>query len=356
MSDPPATAIDGGSFSVTDKVLNQGNLPAGPSVTRYYLSVDTLRNSGDKALTGTRAVPGLDPLATSADTVSVTIPAGVAPGAYFLLACADDTHVVPEGNEKNNCTASAGTVVVSAPDLVETAVSDPPVTAIDGGSFSVTDTVLNQGNALAGPSTTRYYLSLDTLRNSGDKALTGTRAVAGLAPLATSTDTVSVTIPAGVAPGTYFLLACADDTRTVPEGDEKNNCTASAGTVVVSAPDLVESAVSDPPATAVVGGSFSVTDTVLNQGTAAAGLSTTRYYLSIDALRNSGDRALTGTRPVPGLAPLATSTDTISVRIPASVTPGTYFLLACADDTRTVPEGNESNNCIGSTATVVVGP
>jgi len=233
VSNPPESATHGGSFTVTDTVLNQGTAPAGTSTTRYYLSLDTLRNSGDKQLTGSRAVPGLAPGEASTGTVSVTIPSTTLAGIYFLLACADDMKVVPESNENNNCRASQTQVEVKTPDLVETAVSNPPESATAGGSLTVTDTVLNQGNAPAGTSTTRYYLSLDTLLNSGDKRLTGSRAVPGLAPGEASTGTVTVTIPSTTLPGTYFLLACADDKKVVAESNEKNNCLASATQVTV---------------------------------------------------------------------------------------------------------------------------
>jgi hypothetical protein len=42
-----------------------------------------------------------------------------------------------------------------------------------------------------------------------------------------------LTVPAGTAVGTYFLLACADDPPVVLESNETNNCAASAETVVV---------------------------------------------------------------------------------------------------------------------------
>jgi uncharacterized repeat protein (TIGR03803 family) len=51
---------------------------------------------------------------------------------------------------------------------------------------------------------------------------------------AASTGTVTVAVPGATAPGTYYLLACADDTKQVAESNENNNCTASSGTVVVS--------------------------------------------------------------------------------------------------------------------------
>ena len=161
------------------------------------------------------------------------------------------------------------------PDLTETSVTNPPATALDGNSFSVTDTVQNVGSTAAAASTTRYYLSITTSK-SGARQLNGSRAVPSLAASASSSGTVTVTVSAGTAAGTYFLLACADDTLVVPEINEKN-CKASAAQVTVSGPDLVETAASDPPTAVTPGGTFSVTDTVQNVGSAAAAASTTRY-------------------------------------------------------------------------------
>ena len=123
---------------------------------------------------------------------------------------------------------------VPKPDLVETAVGNPPPTVNLNESFQATDMVLNQG-AAAAVSVTRYYLSLDTARNAGDKLLTGTRSVPALAAGSSSTGTVTVTVPAKIKPGPYYLLACADDGKVVKEANEKNNCVASTGTVTASA-------------------------------------------------------------------------------------------------------------------------
>jgi len=120
------------------------------------------------------------------------------------------------------------------PDLTETSVTNPPATALDGNSFSVTDTVQNVGSTAAAASTTRYYLSITTSK-SGARQLNGSRAVPSLAASASSGGTVTVTVSAGTAAGTYFLLACADDTLVVPEINEKN-CKASAAQVTVSGP------------------------------------------------------------------------------------------------------------------------
>jgi len=126
------------------------------------------------------------------------------------------------------------TLTVLAPDLIETYVSNPPATAVRGSSFSVTDTVKNQGNGSAGPSTTRYYLSTDNIQSKKDKLLAAIRLVPALAPGATNTGTVMVTVPSKTSPGTYYLLACSDDTALVGESNEANNCISSSTTVQIT--------------------------------------------------------------------------------------------------------------------------
>lgn len=361
VSNPPATVLQGGGFSVTDTVENQGSAGAAASTTRYYLSTDTTKGGGDTLLTGTRAVPALAGGATSSDSATVTVPGGASTGTYFLLACADDTGVVPESHEGNNCRASASTVQVQSsggggPDLVETAVSNPPASVGPGGTFPVSDTVINQGGAAAPASVTRYYLSTDATKSSNDQLLKGNRKVPPLGPGGTSSGSKTVTVKASTAPGTYFLLACADDKKVVVEDDETNNCRASSGTVTVVAPDLVETSITNPPASRAVGQTFSITDTVQNQGNAGAGSSTTRYYLSLNQKKSSGDIPFSATRTVGALGPGLSSSGSVTVTVPGGTPAANYFVLACADDGKIVAESSEKNNCRVSTTQVTITP
>jgi hypothetical protein len=249
--------------------------------------------------------------------------------------------------------------VVNPPaNLVPMAVStNPPGPSKPPGSgFAVTSTVQNTGTVEAAASKTRYYLSLDGVKGAGDVLLTGTQSLTTLAAGASRTATTTVTIPASTALQTYFLLVCADDLGAVDETDEADNCAAAGAMVTVGQPDLIESAISNPPATKVRGTSFSVTDTVQNIGAVASEPSKTRYYLSLDAVRSSSDKVLTSTRAVPALAAGVGKARTASVRIPATTTPGSYFVLACADDGGTVAETNETNNCVASATTLTVTP
>ena len=281
-------------------------------------------------------------------TAAITIASSATPGSR--------TVTVTNPGGLSGALSNGFTVVASLPDLTESGVGNPPATVTAGASFGVSDTVSNLGLGAAAASTTRYYLSTDQTRSGDDVLLAGSRSVSTLAAGGTSPGTASVTVPAGTS-GTFFLLACADDTSAVAESNESNNCAASATTVQVTAPgapDLIQTAVTYPPGTAGPGDSFSVTDTVTNQGTAAAGASTTRYYLSLDLVRGGGDVLLSGTRSVPGLSAGAPSQGSVTVTIPGNTGNGSYYLLACSDDLAVVAESNEANNCVASSTTMQV--
>ena len=50
---------------------------------------------------------------------------------------------------------------------------NPSVSASQGGAFDVANTTKNLGDAWALSSTTRFYLSLDAVRDAGDVLLAG---------------------------------------------------------------------------------------------------------------------------------------------------------------------------------------
>jgi subtilase family serine protease len=249
-------------------------------------------------------------------------------------------------------------VQVARPDLVVTVVSNPPPAVAPGGQFAVSDTVKNEGAVSSASSATRYYLSTDPQKGAGDTLLIGSRGVPSLAAGASSAGpAITVTLPSTTALNTYYLLACADDTGTVTELDDGNNCRASARTVQVTRPDLVVTVVSNPPPTVARGGHFSISETVKNQGAVVSASSATRYYLSADGEKGSGDTLLIGSRGVPSLAAGASSPGpAISLTIPSSTPTGLHYLLACADAAAAVIETDEGNNCKAASSQVTVGP
>ncbi|MBI3030250.1 MAG: S8 family serine peptidase [Candidatus Rokubacteria bacterium] len=213
----PVSGGAGAALTVSDTTKNQGGGAAGASTTKFYLSTNNVLDGSD-VLLGSRGVPGLAAGVSSSATTTVTIPAGTATGNYYLIAQADGDSGVAESQEGNN--TSTRFIQIGA-DLV-IAVFSTPVSGGAGAALTVSDTTKNQGGGAAGPSTTRFYLSTNSVLDAGD-VLLGSRAIPALAPGASSAGSTPLTIPAGTATGNYYLIAQADGDSGVAETQEGNN-------------------------------------------------------------------------------------------------------------------------------------
>lgn len=339
----PATTGAGTPFTVTETTRNQGGGVAGESQTWFLLSSNAVADAADTLL-GSRAVPALGAGTSSAASTSLALPAGTAPGGYYLLAQSDGAGVVGETQEGNNLLYA---YIYVGPDLVVSAVTIPAA-ASAGATLTIGETTRNQGAGAAAASTTRLYLSANGWIDASD-VLLGSRAVGPLAPVTSSAGSTVVTIPPATTSGLYYVLVQADGDGVVSETQETNNT--AAGAVWIGA-DLVISALS-APAMGGAGAAVTVTETTRNQGGGAAGASTTRYYLSANALVDPGDVPL-GSRAVPSLTGGASSTAVTSLLIPATTPTAAYYLLAQADGGGEVAETQETNNT--AYAYIQVGP
>ena len=111
-----------------------------------------------------------------------------------------------------------------------------------------------------------------------------------------------------------------------------------------SRPDLKVGSVSAGAGTVEAGAKLKVGDATKNSGRRPAKASKTGYYLSSDARKSASD-FLVATRRLRKLGARKTSRGSTTATVPPSLTPGTWFVLACADATKKVRESNERNNC-----------
>ncbi len=345
----PSTGIPGSTVTVTGTTTNQGGGSAGASTTKFYLSTNTTFDATDIFL-GSRAVPSLAPGAASSASTALTIPAGVQGGSYYVIAQADADNAVAEFNESNNTAFS--TAISIGPDLIVSKVSAPPASGA-GLTISVTDTTKNQGVASAGASTNKFYLSSDTILDSGD-VLLGSRAIPALGPGVSDTGSATLTIPAATTTGSYYVIAQADADNAVTEFNEGNNVTVSSQAIAIG-PDLIVWL--DLPASsslASTASTITINDVTKNDSSAQAGASTTKFYLSADAILDAGD-VLIGSRAVPALAPGASSSASTLLTLPVGVG-GTYYIIAKGDADNAVSELNEGNNITVTSTTIFIGP
>jgi CARDB len=127
-----------------------------------------------------------------------------------------------------------------------------------------------------------------------------------------------------------------------------------------SGPDLVVSSLAEPPDGVARGGSFQESYTVANQGNRRARRRTTVEFYLTARQRNPrrGDRRLRGRARRKRINRLAAKNELarrIKLRLPASVTDGLYYLVACIDRGRRLREANEGNNCRITGQVVAVG-
>ena len=335
--------LTGASFTLRATVSNQGTGAAGSTTLRYYRSTDSTISSSDTPA-GTDAVSGLTAGNTSAESISLAAPSTA--GTYYYGACVDT--VSDESATTNNCSAAVRVTVVNPPDLVVGAptVSDSNPTA--GTSFTLFATVGNSGGSAASATTLVYYRSRDATISTSDTPQ-GTDAVGGLGAGASSAESISVTAPATA--GTYYYGACVSTLTN--ESDTTNNCSAAVAITVESAtaPDLLVGTPTVSPSSPLTGASFTLRATVRNQGSAAAGSTTLRYYLSSDDTVSASDISV-GTDPVSSLGAGNTSDESISVTAPAAA--GTYYYGACVGTVTN--ESDTTNNCSTVVRVTVVGP
>ncbi len=361
----PASAVVGATVAVGDTVLASAAGGATPAFdVGVYLSTDPVITTSDQLL-GWRSVAALAPGGSSAASTAVTIPVALAPGTYYLGVIADDFEycyadesetqhcvggdVAKESDATNNARAS-GPIVVGGTDLTLTEVS-APASGATGVPLVVHDTV---GAAGGGTGNFRigYYLSADDTITTSDTFL-GYRAVGGLSPGGTSSADTSVTVPAGLSPGMYYVGAIADYQGYVAEASETNNARAG-NAVVVAGSDLTVSALSGPQ-TVGTATTFAVTATLANVGAGASTPSLVSIYLSTDPIITTSDLRLSY-GSLAALAPGATTTSTFEVSAPSSLSQATYYLGAIVDQHDHVEESSETNNALAGSALTLVRP
>jgi subtilase family serine protease len=138
------------------------------------------------------------------------------------------------GNFLDNYLDSSLTVKfkMTKPNLIISELTIP-VSANPGENISLSDKTKNQGMGNAGASTTKFYLSIDTMADGNDMLL-GSRPVPALSAGASNTQELNVTIPSGTALGNYYIIAVADADNIIKEYNDSNNAAYKAITIIAA--------------------------------------------------------------------------------------------------------------------------
>ncbi len=165
--------------------------------------------------------------------------------------------------------------------------------------------------------------------------------IPALVAKASDSGSTMVTIPGGTALGRYFIIGLADADNTVIETAENNRRSRA---IEITRPDL-RVAKLRAPGSAAAGAAIAINDTTHNKSPLDAGASTTRFFLSADAVFDAGDAPLVNnSRMIPALPANGKHAGSTTATIPGATAPGKYFLIAVADAGSAVTEADETDN------------
>ncbi|GAB3735084.1 hypothetical protein GCM10027594_16490 [Hymenobacter agri] len=345
----PTSTVAGNSVSASCNIYNQGNVTAGSSTVGFYLSTNTTFDASD-VLLNTSTGYSLPAYQYNSRYVNPVIPAGTAPGNYYVLFVADPANAVGEVNETNNVSSVALTVQAATIDLTNSSVYLSTTSAAAGGSVQASSYLNNQGNTLASPATVGYYLSTNATLDASDVLLANTTGTVYGGSY--SSRYTTLTVPAGTAVGSYYVLFVADYLNQLAETNETNNVAATPLQVVPPTVDLITSQAYLSPNVTVPGGLINTSCYIQNQGNSAASSSNIGYYLSTNTIFDASDVLLLNS-PGTTLAGGGYLSRYNSLTVPTGTAVGNYYVLFVADPTNVVAETNETNNVTSYSLQVV---
>lgn len=218
ITNPTSWAV-GNSITISATASNQGNANAGNSVTRLKIMDTNDPDPTHNVHTRTLDQESFVVEGTQGFSFHNTWTAVL--GSYRVQICVDDSGLLTESNENNNCVVS-DPFTVAAPDLTSALNPVNPTDLKVGNATTFTGTIQNEGTANAGASNAKLHI-LDQTGGELTPPVVLSTTENALTPSATQNVTFTWA-PQNV--GTYTYKLCADEGGNPPvvESNEANNC------------------------------------------------------------------------------------------------------------------------------------
>jgi subtilase family serine protease/methionine-rich copper-binding protein CopC len=364
----PIAGYSGDEISVIATVINQGTDSAGNSTLKFYLSSDNLFNINDTYL-GYTIIPILGAGATSNTTTTLTIPSCLASGSYYLIAICDALNQVPETNENNNdlhqtiliTNNTTNTSLGEALDnnsLTWTTGGNSDWSKVNSNSYYYGDAAqsgdINNDQyswirtVIDGPGIFSFYwkvsseFNFDYLEFYIDGALINQ--ISGEKPWTQKTY--------NIPDGQHTLLWVYSKDYSISTGSDAGWMDNVVWTPTIEKPDLIVQSIGGPDSCGP-GSNILISDIVANQGSALAGSTMVKFYLSTDNIFGQYDTYL-GERLVPTLEIGGSNNGLTQIKMPDNIVSGYYYLIGVVDKNNDIPETDETNNQGCSTSNIYI--
>lgn len=349
----PANAQSGQSITINYTVRNigLGNILSNLSwVDGVYLSTDVLLDGSDISLGSITNNFALLSNNSYLGEQTVALPQFIS-GNYYLLTVTDASSTINEINNSNNVNAVPISITLAPwPDLVVNTVTAPANDTV-GTTFTFSYRVTNNGSgniANAQWQDAVYLSPTNNLNGAGNILLATIAQNRTLNAGGFYTEQRSVTLPANIAAGQYYIVVATDNNNALFENSADNNNRGISSPVQLAPLPNIDLAITSgttSPDSVGSGQAIQVIYTVKNVGsvrTLPAGWRDV-VYLSANATYEAGDR-LIGSWPVTtSLQPGDSIRNVRTLVIPNDVG-GSFYLLAITDKDNQQNDINQSNN------------
>jgi hypothetical protein len=368
----PNPAISGQPIFLSGQVVNRGSEPSGLFWIEFWGSWDQHYPNLNFQLCDSIWVANLDP-GTSVSLADYSRQLyDVSAGTFWVGCHADRPDQINERDETNNYQFLAGHRLNTAapaglhgddsasgrqqtePDLVITHVHFSPAAPAQiqpGQDVDIGVIVFNQGTVDAGPFWVEYFGSQLGGLGPWAQIIDQSDRIPGLAA-GTSFSITGLKPLAGIADGSWTVVAIADRLEEVAESDEGNNrYVVPANRALVVRPAITVNLVLDDfSLTSGVlspGQPMQVNATVRNDGTTSSGLFWIEFWALAEKCYPTLDFIISDSIRVPNLAPgeVLTLTDHTATMY-GWIPPGTYAIGCYVDRADQVGETEESDNYI----------
>ena len=357
----PASLSSGQSYSASLQVYNAGpdNLSGSWWREYIYLSADSLSLSNATLLSQSNSSGSVAAGAQYSKNLSFSLPNGIF-GSYYLITLLDpDQYLSGDQQRANNRRVTPIQIQLTpAPDLSPTSLILPSGPVYAGQQVQLSYTVVNNGPGSLTNRTVIDGIYLNNLPNLNGAVRIGDVVLnnQSLAPAASYTQSVMVSIPAW-ASGNYYWIVKTDVPNLVYEHPNEDNneffLVRSISPASASPVDLVVRSVTAPD-TMLLGKPYQVQYTVANEGTGtASGLLRDGFFLgNAPVFTGNGELLFAQTTRYLSILPGDSSQWMVSGRMPGH-NPSSYFGLMRTNTSGVIAENNLANN-VRSSGTLVV--
>jgi trimeric autotransporter adhesin len=330
-----SSVVAGGTLAVNWTLANTGAGSSPATVTGVRFNQST--SSSTAASTTNVVMPALAANSSTAQSTTIAIPAGTAPGTYYVWVIADNVTngAIIQTSNADDQQHSVPFTVTAAPNLVPQGITLGASSVVAGGTLAVNWTLANTGSGSSPATVTGVRFNQST--SSSAAASTTNVVMPVLAANSSTAQSTTIAIPAGTAPGTYYVWIIADNvtngpiTQTSYTDDQQH----SVAFTVTAAPNLVPQGITLGASSVVAGSTLAVNWTLANTG--AGNSPATVTGVRFNQSTSSSTAASTTNVVMPALAANSSTKQSAIITIPAGTAPGTYYVWVIADNVTNGP-------------------